>query len=496
VTWLDIPEDYKEQAEKYRTLLVEKICDTDDDLAEKYLGGEEISVDELKVAIRKAVVAQEITPAFCGTAFKNKGVQLLLDAVVDYLPSPLDVPPVEGISLKTDKEELRKADKSEPFSALAFKIMTDPFVGVLTFIRVYSGVLKAGSYVLNTRTGNKERVSRLVQMHADKREEIQEVSAGDIAAVVGIKDVATGDTLCDEKHPIALESIDVPPPVISSSVEPKNKGEYEKMALALRKMMLEDPSFRYSYDKETGQTVISGMGELHLEVVVDRIKREQKVDLAQGKMQVAYKETIRNPVDVEAKYIKQSGGRGQYGHVWIKFEPLERGKGFEFVNSISGGSIPREFIAPVEKGLLSAKDNGILANYPVVDFKATLHDGSYHDVDSSEEAFKAAARMAFKKGMQQGAAVLLEPVMKVEVETPEDYMGDVMGDLNSRRGRISGMEAKGAAQTITAEVPLAEMVGYATDLRSMTKGRATYAMEFECYREVPQQVQEEIAGEK
>ncbi|OGB97971.1 translation elongation factor G [candidate division TM6 bacterium RIFCSPHIGHO2_12_FULL_36_22] len=496
VTWSDIPEDYKAEAEKYRTLLVEKICDTDDDLAEKYLAGEEVTVDELKAAIRKAVINLELTPAFCGTAFKNKGVQLLLDAVVDYLPSPLDVPPVEGVNPKTDVVEIRKADKSEPFSALAFKIMTDPFVGVLTFIRVYSGVLKSGSYVLNTRTGEKERVSRLVQMHADKREEIQDVGAGDIAAVVGIKDVATGDTLCDEKYPIALESIDIPPAVISASVEPKNKGEYEKMALALRKMMLEDPSFRYSYDKETGQTVISGMGELHLEIVVDRLRREQKVDLTQGRMQVAYKETIRVPVDVEAKYIKQSGGRGQYGHVWIKFEPLERGKGFEFVNGVTGGSIPREFIAPVEKGLLSAKDNGVLANYPVVDFKATLYDGSYHDVDSSEEAFKAAARMAFKKGMQQASPVLLEPVMKVEVETPDEYMGDVMGDLNSRRGRILGMEAKGTSQVIAAEVPLAEMVGYATDLRSMTKGRATYSMEFECYREVPQQVQDEIAGEK
>ena len=496
VTWSDIPEDYKAEAEKYRTLLVEKICDTDDDLAEKYLAGEEVTVDELKAAIRKAVINLELTPAFCGTAFKNKGIQLLLDAVVDYLPSPLDVPPVEGVNPKTDVVEIRKADKSEPFSALAFKIMTDPFVGVLTFIRVYSGVLKSGSYVLNTRTGEKERVSRLVQMHADKREEIQDVGAGDIAAVVGIKDVATGDTLCDEKYPIALESIDIPPAVISASVEPKNKGEYEKMALALRKMMLEDPSFRYSYDKETGQTVISGMGELHLEIVVDRLRREQKVDLTQGRMQVAYKETIRVPVDVEAKYIKQSGGRGQYGHVWIKFEPLERGKGFEFVNGVTGGSIPREFIAPVEKGLLSAKDNGVLANYPVVDFKATLYDGSYHDVDSSEEAFKAAARMAFKKGMQQASPVLLEPVMKVEVETPDEYMGDVMGDLNSRRGRILGMEAKGTSQVIAAEVPLAEMVGYATDLRSMTKGRATYSMEFECYREVPQQVQDEIAGEK
>ncbi|MBT4855747.1 elongation factor G [bacterium] len=496
VDWADIPEEYRAQAEEHRTLLVEKICDFDDELAEKYLGGEEISIDELKRGIRKAVLSLELTPVFCGTAFKNKGVQLLLDAVSDYLPSPLDVPPVEGVNPKTDAVELRSADKNEPFSALAFKIMTDPFVGVLTFIRVYSGVLKAGSYVLNVRTGEKERVSRLVQMHADKREEIKEVSAGDIAAAVGIKDVATGDSLCDEKAPVALESIDVPPAVISSSVEPKNKGEYEKMALALRKMMLEDPSFRYSYDKETGQTVISGMGELHLEVVVDRLKREQNVDLAQGKMQVAYKETIQKPVDVEAKYIKQSGGRGQYGHVWIKFEPLERGKGFEFENAVTGGSIPREFIAPVEKGLLACKDNGVIANYPMVDFKAVLHDGSYHDVDSSEEAFKAAARMAFRKGMQLASPVLLEPVMKVEVETPEEYMGDVMGDLNSRRGRILGMEAKGAAQTIMSEVPLAEMVGYATDLRSMTKGRATYAMEFECYREVPKQVQEEIAGEK
>jgi len=494
--WVDIPDEYKEEAKRLRIELVERACDFDDALAEKYLAGQELEIDEIKKAIRKGVLELKIAPAFCGTAFKNKGVQLMLDAVIDYLPSPLDVPPVEGVLPGSDKIETRKASVDAPFSALAFKIMTDPYVGVLTFIRAYSGELKAGSYVYNVRSEKKERVSRILQMHADKRQELKSLQAGDIAAIVGVKDVNTGDTLCDQKHPIILESIEIPEAVISSSVEPKAKADYEKMVLALRKMTQEDPSFRFTYNHETGQTIIAGMGELHLEIIVDRLRREQNVDVSQGKMQVAYKETIRKPVDVEGKYIKQSGGRGQYGHVWIKFEPLERGKGFEFENKVVGGSIPKEFIPAVQKGLNEAVHNGVLAGYPVVDLKATLYDGSYHDVDSSEMAFKIAAIMAFKKAMKDGAAVLLEPIMKVEVDSPEEYMGDVMGDLNSRRGRILGMETEEGSAHIVAEAPLETMVGYATDLRSMTKGRASYSMEPECYREVPQHVQEQILTNK
>lgn len=496
VKFVDVPEEYKEQVEEMRTAIIERAADFDDDLAEKYLGGEEVSIPEVKLALRKGVLSREVVPAFCGTAFKNKGVQLLLDAVVDYLPSPIDVPPVVGVDVKTDEEVVRKADVKEPFSALAFKIMTDPFVGVLTFIRVYSGELKSGSYVFNARTGSKERVSRLIKMHSNKREEIDYVGAGDIAAVVGLKDVLTGDTLCEDKNLILLESIDIPAPVISTSIEPNNKSDHEKMVVALRKMMQEDPSFKFSYNEETNQTVVAGMGELHLEIVVDRLKREHKVDVTQGKLQVAYKETIRQKVKAEGKLVKQSGGRGQYGHVWIELEPLERGTGFEFENKIVGGTIPREFINPVEKGLEEAITSGQLGGYPVVDVKATLYDGSYHDVDSSEVAFKVAAMMAFKNGFMQAKPALLEPIMKVEVETPEDHMGDVMGDLNSRRGRILGMEAKGGIQMIAAEVPLESMVGYATDLRSMTKGRAVYSMEFECYREVPTHVQEAITSGK
>ena len=420
----------------------------------------------------------------------------MLDAVVDFLPSPLDVPAVVGVIPGTDREAERPADENSPFAALAFKIMNDPFVGALTFIRVYSGKLEAGSYVLNSRTGKKERISRLIRMHANKREEIASVGAGDIAAVVGVKEVLTGDTLCDEKHPISLESIDIPVAVIAASVEPKSKGDYEKMVLALRKMMQEDPSFSFSYNEETGQTVISGMGELHLEIVVDRLKREHKVDIVQGELQVAYKETFRKTVEAEGKFIKQSGGRGQYGHVWVRFEPKARGTGFEFENKVVGGTVPREFIAPVEKGLRESLTSGVLAGYPVVDFKATLFDGSYHDVDSSEIAFKVAANLAFKNGMKTAAPVLLEPIMKVEVETPEEYMGDVIGDLNARRGRILGMDNVSGSQVITAEVPLKNMVGYATDLRSATKGRANYSMEFECYREVPEHIQNEIIGNK
>ena len=496
VNWTDVPAGYKDQVEKLRTLIVEKACDFNDELADKYLAGEMPSEEEIKSALRKGVLQRGVVPTFCGTAFKNKGIQLMLDAVADYLPSPLDVPPVEGIDAKTKETVKIKSEIKDPFSALAFKIATDPFVGVLTFIRVYSGELKSGSYVINPRTGNKERVSRLIKMHANKREEIDSVAAGDIAAVVGLKDVLTGDTLCEAGKEIFLESIDIPAPVISVAVEPKNKADYEKMTLALKKMMQEDPSFKFSYNEETGQTTISGMGELHLEIIVDRLKREHKIEVVPGKLQVAYKETIRKPSDVEGKFIKQSGGRGQYGHVWIKFEPLERGKGFEFENKVVGGRIPREYIPAVEKGLEEALSSGVLGGYQTVDLKAILYDGSYHDVDSSEIAFKVAASLAFKEGMKKSAAVLLEPIMKVEVETPEEYMGDVMGDLNSRRGRISGMENKSGAQSIIAEVPLELMVGYATDLRSMSKGRASYSMEFECYREVPESIQEQIVGKK
>ena len=497
VTWSEAPSEYKYRIEELRTQIIEAACDFDAELEERYLDGKELSIQEIKKALRKGVVELKVVPAYGGTAFKNKGVQLLLDGVLDYLPSPLDVPPMEGIVPGTDKVEKVSADINAPFYALAFKIVTDPFVGMLTYIRVYSGKLDAGSYVFNTRTGSKERVSRILKMHSNKREEIKMAHAGDICAVVGIKDITTGDTLYGDKNkPLLLESITIPNPVISTSIEPNKKADYEKMVLSLKKMMQEDPSFQFTYDKEIGQTVIRGMGELHLEIIVDRLKREHKLDLTQGKLQVAYKETMRKPVEVEGKYIKQSGGRGQYGHVWIKIEPLERGSEFEFVNAIKGGSIPREFISGVEKGIKEALTSGVIAGYPVVDCKVTLFDGSYHDVDSSELAFKIAGSMAFKSGMNQASPVILEPVMKVVVDTPEENMGDVMGDLNSRRGRISGMESDGTKQEITAEVPLSEMFGYATDLRSMTKGRANYSMEFECYREVPKSVQDAIAEKK
>ena len=496
VEWKDVPEEYAEAVAGARAKIVEAAADCDDEVAEKYLNDEEVSVNEIKCAIRKGTIELKLTPVFGGTAFKNKGVQLLLDAVIDYLPSPLDVPPVEAEDRKAGKTISIAADPKGSFYALSFKIVTDPFVGVLTFIRVYSGTLKAGSYVKNVRTGAKERISRLLKMHANKREEINEVRAGDIAAVVGIKDSATGDTLCDEKSDVLLESITVPASVISTSVEPKNKAEYEKMGLALKKMMQEDPSFRFSYNEETGQTEISGMGELHLEIVVDRLRREHKVDVVQGKLQVAYRETVQKTAEAEGKFVRQSGGRGQYGHVWIRMKPLERGSEFEFHNGVVGGSIPREFIPGVQKGINESLNQGVIAGYPVVDCSVTLYDGSYHDVDSSEIAFKVAASMAFRSAMAQADPVLLEPVMKVSVETPEEYMGDVMGDLNSRRGRILGMEARADKQEIVAEVPLGEMFGYATDLRSMTKGRAGYSMEFECYREVPKHVQDSIADKK
>jgi elongation factor G len=493
--WTDADPQYADQIKELRAKIVEAACEFDDDLAEKFLEEKEMTLEEIKGALRKGVLKREVFPAFCGSAFKNKGVQPMLDAVIDYLPSPLDVPPVTGENPDTGKEEERKADPKAPFAGLAFKIMTDPFVGTLSFVRVYSGTLTSGSYVRNITTGNKERVSRLIRMHSNKREEIEKVEAGDIAAFVGVKDVKTGDTLADLKQSILLENIDIPASVISSSVEPKAKGDYEKMILALRKMTQEDPSFKLSYNEETGQTVIAGMGELHLEVQIDRLKREHKVEVEPGKLQVAYKETIQKPVKVEGKYVKQSGGRGQYGHVWLTLEPLERGKGFEFENKIVGGTIPREFIPGVQKGLQEAINNGAIGGYPVVDVKAALVDGSYHDVDSSEIAFKVAATMAFRTGMKQASPVLLEPIMKVEVETPEEYMGDVMGDLNSRRGRILGMDEKGKTQIIRAEVPLEAMLGgYSTTLRSLSKGRASYSMEFECYREMPKNVEEEILG--
>lgn len=491
VTENPVPEEHKERVEELRQELVEKACELDDDLMEKFFEGQEVSVEELKAAIRKGVIAREITPAFCGTAFKNKGVQPLLNAVVDYLPSPLDVHAVEGEVPRTGAVEKREAKNSEPLAGLVFKIAADQF-GTLCFVRVYSGVLKSGSYVLNTTKGSKERISRLVKLHANKREEVQELAAGDIGAIVGLKDATTGDTICDEGNPIILEKIDVPAPVISTSVEPKSKGDYEKMTIALRKMTQEDPSLHFTFDKETGQTVIRGMGELHLEIVVDRLKREHNVEATQGKLQVAYKEALQKSVDAEGKFVKQSGGRGQYGHVNIKFKPLERGEGFKFVNDIVGGTIPREFIAPVEKGLIDASKNGPLGGYPVVDFEATLYDGSYHDVDSSEVAFQVAASLALKDAMKKGDACLLEPVMKVEVETPEEYMGDVMGDLNSRRGRILGMQDKQGTQVINSEVPLAEMFGYSTQLRSLTKGRASYSMEFDSYQKVPKSTQDQI----
>lgn len=496
VKWSDVPEQYVQVVVTQKNKIVEAACDFDDVLAEKYINEEPISIEEVKAALRKGVLALKVVPAFCGTAFKNKGVQLLLDAVVDYLPSPVDVPPVEGITEGKEEKELITSDPSKTFYGLVFKVMTDPFVGVLNFVRVYSGSLDSGSYVYNLRTGSKERVSRIVKMHANKREEIKSVHAGDIAAVVGVKDAITGDTLCENRDGALLESITIPASVISASVEPKNKADYEKMSLSLKKMTQEDPSLQFSYDEETGQTVIKGMGELHLEIVVDRLRTEHKVEVVQGKLQVAYKETIQRPVDVEGKFIKQSGGRGQYGHVKMKFEPLERGKGFVFENKTVGGSIPKEFIAPVQKGIEEAMASGVLGSYPTVDFKAILYDGSYHDVDSSEVAFKVAASMAFKIGMAQASPVLLEPIMKVSVETPEEYMGDVMGDLNSRRGRIMGMETFPDKQVINAEVPLGDMFGYATELRSMSKGRATYTMEFECYREVPKNVQDALVEKK
>ena len=492
----EIPANMVAQAEEYREIMVEKIAELDEDLTMKFLEGEEISIEELKAALRKGVIEVKINPVFCGTAYRNKGVPLLLNGVVDYMPSPLDVPAITGVLLDGETEEERHSSDEEPFSALAFKIMADPFVGKLAFFRVYSGILKSGSYVLNSTKNKKERIGRILQMHANTRAEITEVYAGDIAAAVGLKDTTTGDTLCDQDNPIILESMEFPEPVISVAIEPKTKAAQEKMGTALQKLSEEDPTFRVRTDEETGQTIISGMGELHLEIIVDRLLREFKVEANVGAPQVAYRETIKNAVDIEHKYAKQSGGRGQYGHVKIRMFPQEPGAGYEFVNATVGGSVPREYIGPVDQGIQGAMEAGVLAGYPVVDVKVELYDGSYHEVDSSEMAFKVAASMAFKDGMRKANPIILEPMFKVEVVTPEEYMGDVMGDINSRRGRIEGMEARiGGAQAINAMVPLSQMFGYSTDLRSATQGRATYTMIFDHYEEVPASIAKKIMEE-
>jgi elongation factor G len=488
----DIPDELLPQAKEYREKMIEALSDVDEKMMEKFLNGEEIAVDEIKAAIRKGTVEMKLTPVFCGTAFKNKGVQQLLDAIVDYLPSPLDIPAVIGKDPDTGAEIVRKADDKEPFAAFAFKVMTDPFVGQLTFLRVYSGVMAAGSYVYNSTKGTKERVGRLLKMHANKREDIKEVSAGDIAAAVGLKSTLTGDTLCDDKKPVILEAMEFPEPVISVAIEPKTKADQERLGQSLGKLTQEDPSFRVTTNEETGQTIISGMGELHLEIIVDRLLREFKVGANVGKPQVAYRETIKNSSKAEGKFVRQSGGRGQYGHVYIELEPREPGKGYEFVSKVVGGSVPREYFNAVDKGIKEAMDGGILAGYPVVDVRAILYDGSYHEVDSSEMAFKIAGSMGFKEAARKGKPVILEPIMNVEVVTPEEYMGDVIGDLNSRRGKIQQMEKRGKAQVIKAQVPLAEMFGYATDLRSKTQGRATYTMQFAHYDEVPKSIAETI----
>ncbi len=489
---IDIPEEYKADSKKYHDEFIERACDFNDSLMEKYLAGEEVDIELAKKAIRQAALEFKVVPVFCGAAFKNKGVQPLLDAIIDYLPSPLDVPPVTGINSKTKKEEIRHASDDEPFSALAFKIASDPYTGQLTYIRVYSGVLASGSYVYNSVKDSKERIGRLLKMHANKKEEIKEVHAGDIAAAVGLRNTTTGDTLCDESSIIVLESMEFPDPVISVAIEPKTKADQEKLGLSLQKLTIEDPSFKVKTDLETGQTIISGMGELHLEIIVDRLTREFKVDANVGKPQVAYKETINKKVESEGKFIRQSGGRGQYGHVWLEIEPLGKGAGYEFVNKIKGGVVPSEYIPAINKGVTEALTTGVLAGYPVVDVKVSVFDGSFHEVDSSEMAFKIAASMAFKDGAKKASPALLEPVMKVEVLVPEEFMGDVIGDLNSRRGKILNLEARAGIQVINAEVPLAQMFGYSTDLRSKTQGRANYTMEFLKYEQVPKVISEEI----
>lgn len=489
----DIPEEYVAQAKQYREKMLEQLSDVDEKIMEKFVAGEEISADEIRAALRKGTISMKINPVLCGSAFKNKGVQQLLDAIVDYLPSPLDVPAIVGKDPDhKDAEITRKPDWKEPFSALAFKVMTDPFVGQLTFIRVYSGVMSAGSYIYNSTKGTKERVGRLLQMHANKREDIKEVTAGDIAAAVGLKSTLTGDTLCDEKSPIILEAMEFPDPVISVAIEPKTKVDQEKLGQSLGKLMQEDPSFRVTTNEETGQTLIAGMGELHLEIIVDRLLREFKVGANVGKPQVAYRETIKTTSKAEGKFVRQSGGRGQYGHVYIELGPSEPGQGYVFESKVVGGTVPREYWSAVDKGIKEATENGILAGYPVVDVKVVLYDGSYHEVDSSEMAFKIAGSMAFKEAAKKSKPVILEPIMNVEVVTPEDYMGDVIGDLNSRRGKIQSMEKRGKAQVIKSQVPLSEMFGYATDLRSKTQGRATYTMQFAVYEEVPKGIADGI----
>ncbi len=489
----EIPADLKKKAEAFHAQLVESVAENDDEMLHKFLEGETITADELRKSLRKSVIELKLFPVLCGTAFKNKGVQTLLDAVVDYLPSPVDIPPTEGVDPDhPDKKLERKTADSEPFSGLAFKIMADPFVGQLTFVRIYSGQLKTGDSVLNTTRGKSERIGRLLKMHANKREEINEIYAGDICACVGLKNVTTGDTICSEKAPILLESIEFAAPVISVAVEPKTKGDQEKMGVALHRLAQEDPTFKVATDPDSGQTIISGMGELHLEIIVDRMKREYKVEANVGKPQVAYRETIRKHAEAEGKYIRQTGGSGQYGHVKLRVEPNEKGKGFEFVNEIVGGSVPKEYIKPVEQGIKEALEGGVLAGYELVDVKATLYDGSYHEVDSNEMAFKIAASMGFKEAARKASPVLLEPIMSVEVVVPEEYMGVIIGDLNSRRGRIEGIDHRAGSQVIKSLVPLAEMFGYATQMRSNTQGRATFSMHFAHYDEAPRAVTEEI----
>lgn len=492
----EIPDELKDEAQEYRDKLVEAVAETDEELMMKYLEGEELTEREIRTGIRKACIGVKFIPVLCGSSFKNKGVQPLLDAVVDYMPAPTDVEDIKGVHPDTGEEDSRPSSDEAPFSALAFKIMTDPFVGKLAFFRVYSGSLAAGSYVLNSTKGKKERIGRLLQMHANHREEITNVYAGDIAAAVGLKDVTTGDSLCDEKKPIILESMNFPEPVIELAIEPKTKQDQDKMGMALARLADEDPTFRMSTDHETGQTIIKGMGELHLEVIVDRLQREFKVDANVGRPQVAYRETIRGKAKVEGKFVRQSGGRGQYGHCVIEMEPLEAGQGYVFENKIVGGVIPKEYIPAVDNGIKEAAENGVIAGYNFIDFKVTLIDGSYHDVDSSEMAFKIAGSMAFKNAAQKANPVLLEPIMKVETQVPEEYMGDVIGDMNSRRGRIEGMEARMGTQIVRGFVPLAEMFGYATDLRSKTQGRGTYVMQFDHYDEVPKSIAEGIIAKR
>lgn len=488
---IDIPDDLKDKVEELRLELVERVAELDEDLTMKYLEGEEITIPEIKAALRKGVCEVKIFPVVCGSSYRNKGVQLMIDAVIDYLPSPIDVPDIKG-QLDDGTEVVRKSSDEEPFAALAFKIMTDPFVGRLTFFRVYSGVLASGSYVLNGTKGKRERIGRILQMHANSRQEISQVYSGDIAAAVGLKDTVTGDTLCDEKNPVILESMNFPEPVIQIAIEPKTKADQDKMGVALSKLSEEDPTFRAYTDEETNQTIIAGMGELHLEIIVDRMVREFKVETNVGKPQVAYRETFRSPAKVEGKFVRQSGGRGQYGHVWIEFEPQEPGEGFVFENKIVGGVVPREYVPAVQAGIEESMKNGVLAGFPLVDIKARIVDGSYHDVDSSEMAFKIAGSMALKAAKDKCNPVILEPIMKVEVMVPEEYMGDVMGMLNSRRGRIEGMDSRAGAQIIRAKVPLAEMFGYSTTLRSGTQGRGVFSMELSHYEEVPKSISEEI----